>query len=384
MAVLDFVNDISNASERGKNTIGIFMDLSKAFDTIDHNILMNKLYHYGFRGVAFDWFRNYLSDRTQYVVYNSSSSTKISMSCGVPQGSILGPLLFILYMNDICNTSKVLNTILFADDTTIFYSHENLSVLCDTVNNELDEVSNWFKANKLSLNAKKTNLMFLGTRHQTSTINSNCTIRLDGCILDRVHEAKFLGITIDENLTWKKHIENVSRTCSRNIGVLYKVNKFLPQSALYQLYCSLVQPYLNYGLLLWGNANKEYINKLFRIQKRALRAISNSSYLSPTKPLFEKFNLMNIFDLYIKDSAIFMYKYKHKMLPPSFDNFFIIHSNYHTYDTRNKNDFRLPLTRTKSFTSVGPKIWNDLPRNVKDAKSLSLFKKKIRVLINSY
>ena len=193
-------------------------------------------------------------------------------------------------MNDICYTSKLLRTILFADDTTVFYSHRNLDILCSILNDELKEVSNWFKANKLSLNAKKTNLMYLGTRTQTNsiTIDSRFDIYLDGCKLSRVQDAKFLGIIIDENMTWKKHIENVCRVCSRNIGVLHKVKTFLPNDAMYKLYCTLLLPYFNYGLLLWGNANKEYINKVFRIQKRAMRTISNSEYLSHTKPIFKR------------------------------------------------------------------------------------------------
>ena len=293
------------------------------FNSIDHNILLNKLSHYGFRGISYDWFQNYLCNRKQYVSYNSSKSTTENVTCGVPQGSILGPLLFILYMNDISYTSSLLNTILFADDTTVFYSHEDMSILCRTVNSEIKEVSNWFKANKLSLNAKKTNLMYLGTCMQTKKMagNNNYDIYLDGCKLKRVHEAKFLGITIDENFTFKKHVENVCKLCSRNIGVLSKVKGFLPTNAMYRLYCSLVLPYLNYGLLLWGNANKYHINKVFRLQKRAMRLISNSEYLSPTKPLFEKFNTLNIFDMYTKEVAIFMFKYMNNMLPVSFDNF---------------------------------------------------------------
>ena len=214
-----------------------------------------------------NWFENYLTCRKQFVSYNSGKSGNEDIKCGVPQGSILGPLLFILYMNDICYTSKLLKTILFADDTTCFYSHKDVKTLCETVNSELKEVCNWFKANKLSLNAKKTNLMFLGTRFQTKNIDDRFDIYLDGCKLSRVEEPKFLGITIDENLSWKKQIDNVCKLCARNSGVLNKVKRFLPEQALYKLYCSLILPYLNYGLLLWGNANKTYLNKVYKLQK---------------------------------------------------------------------------------------------------------------------
>ena len=158
------------------------------------------------------------------------ASPKVTTSCSVPQGSILGPLLSILYTNDIQHTSKLSSFVLFAGDTTILYSHKNLSSLCDTLNVELQDVCNWFKANKLSVNAKKTNLMYLGTSHQTRNIDdstNNC-IYLDSVKLNRVHEAKFLGLLIDENIIWKKQISCLCKTCSKNIGVMNKVKHFLP------------------------------------------------------------------------------------------------------------------------------------------------------------
>ena len=212
-----------------------------------------------------------------YVNYNNTTSSYEKVTCVVPQGSILGPLLFILYMNDICNTSKLLSFILFADDTTEFLSDKDFNVLYDTMNNELYEVCNWFKCNKLSLNASKTNLMLLETACKTKNANVSGSIYLDGCQLTRITNTKFLGMTIDENLTWKPHIENVCKLCSRNLGVLNNVKCFLPKNSLYHLYCSFILPYLSYGILLWGNASTQYMTKVFKLQKRALRIISNSS-----------------------------------------------------------------------------------------------------------
>ena len=149
MAVLDFVININHAIDNDKYRLAVFMDLSKAFDTIDHNILRSKLYHYGFRGISYDWFASYLSNRKQYVSYQNTKSSYENVICGVPQGSNLGPILFILYMNDICFTSSPLKIISFADDTTVFYSNDDISVLYDTVNRELNEVCNWFKCKKI-------------------------------------------------------------------------------------------------------------------------------------------------------------------------------------------------------------------------------------------
>ena len=376
MAILDFINNANDAIDDNMFTAGIFMDLSKAFDTITHNILLHKLYHYGFRGISYNWFENYLTNRKQYVSYNGAHSSNKNVSCGVPQGSILGPLLFIVYMNDICKTSNLLSFILFADDTTVFYSDNDIKRLCAVMNEELIEVSNWFKANKLSLNAAKTNLMFIGTQHQLNNI-SDCNIFLDGCKLTRVQDAKFLGITLDENLTWRSHINTVCKICSRNIGVLNKLKLFLPKPALYQLYCTLILPYLSYGIVLWGTAYKTDLDRLVKLQKRAVRIISNSSYLSHTKPLFEKYNMLDINQLFSKEVRMFMYKYHNRLLPPSFNNMFVEMKSVHNYNTRGRENYRHDIHKLSSILTLGPRLWNSLPRNIKEAKCISMFKKSI-------
>ena len=335
MAIIQLVDKINTAVEKNETTIGIFLDLSKAFDTIDHNILLYKLEHYGFRGIVLEWFKNYLSNIKQYVSYNSSKSQLEDIVCGIPQGSILGPLLFILYVSDITSTSNVLDFILFSDDTTILYSHESIESQISVVNAELKEVSNWFKTNKLSVNASKTHYIILGTSHMTLVkAQQHFNVILDDTVLDRVKYTKFLGVLIDENLTWKCHIDCVSKTLSRNIGIMNKLKYFIPGRIVHTLYCTFILPYINYGILIWGNTCKVYLDKLIKLQKWAIRTISNSHYRCHTQPLFAKHNILKVNDMYSLEVGVFMYKYSTNDLPNIFNDYFTKRSDIHGYQTR--------------------------------------------------
>jgi len=402
MAIMQLVDKINSAVEKNETTLGIFLDLSKAFDTIDHDILLYKLEHYGFRGIVLKWFTNYLKNRKQYVCYNNCESELKDVVCGVPQGSILGPLLFIIYVNDIINTSNILNFILFADDTTILYSHKDIVSKVQLINEELNEVSNWFRANKLSVNATKTNYMILGTPHMTSRFgytynagnnNSGLTetfnIILDDTALERVDNTKFLGVYIDECLTWKCHINCIAKTISRNVGVMNKMKHYVPDRILHSLYCTLVLPYVNYGILSWGNAYKTNLDKLIKLQKWAIRTVTNSHYRSHTAPLFAKCNILTIDDTYKLELGTFMFKYYVNQLPNIFNDFFTLRSSIHDYQTRFSSDINLTKNikafSDRSTRTTGPILWNALPNSLKEAISVKHFRKLYKdVLITKY
>ena len=164
LATIELMTKILQAKENGEYTVGVFLDLAKAFDTVNHEILLRKLENYGIRGIVLEWFTNYLTNRKQIVKYKFEKSERLTIKCGVPQGSVLGPLLFLIYMNDISRCSEILSVILFADDTNLFYSHKNIDTLNKTVNQELKKIARWLCANKLSLNIKKTHFIIFKSK----------------------------------------------------------------------------------------------------------------------------------------------------------------------------------------------------------------------------
>lgn len=194
------------------------MDLSKAFDTVDFNILLDKLSFYGIKDVELLWFRNYLFNRTQTVEVNSVLSEPLISKCGVPQGSILGPLLFLIYVNDLSNVSKLVNFRLFADDTKIFYAHASIKRIQSTINEELPKLCKWFHANKLSMNLEKTNYVIFRGRCSISHENFNVHVVLNGCIVKNKSYVKYLGIIFHETMSWKKHIDYVKMKISQSSG----------------------------------------------------------------------------------------------------------------------------------------------------------------------
>jgi hypothetical protein len=236
--------DVINSWESKQSTLATFLDLSKAFDTIDHKILIDKLHFYGVRGVALSWFQSYLNERKHYIQYKSHSSSTSSVVCGVPQGSVLGPLHFIIYTNDLPNCLKYSKCILFADDTTVYLSSFNLPKLYDSLNYDLNNLTDWFRANKLSLNIGKT--MYLLFRKKYDNTNTNdYNLNIGSERIKRVQHTKFLGLIIDEQLQWTAHIKHVKSKLSSSLYAIRNAKHILSTSQLKTLYYSMVHPYNN-------------------------------------------------------------------------------------------------------------------------------------------
>ena len=230
----------------------IYLDLSKAFDTLDHNIILDKLHYYGVRNTPLDLFKNYLTNRKQYVEIDSVKSKMGEIQTGVPQGYILGPLLFIVYINDIKTSTELFNVVTYADDTTLmstlgsFNSNQNQNSLEQNINEELNKISGWLKVNKLSLNAKKSKFMIFKRVNKTV---EPLSLKIENTNIERLHFFNLLGLTISDTLEWKSHVQKIAN----------KLKHILPASISLMLYNSLLLPQLNYCILAWGHNCKRLI-----------------------------------------------------------------------------------------------------------------------------
>ena len=243
-AVTEFLADVHSSVDQNEHCLSVYLDLSKAFDTINHEILLRKLNHYGIRGKALEWFKSYLFNRRQYIFGNGIKSDETVIKCGVPQGSVLGPLLFIIYTNDIPCALTHSKSILYADDTTIYITGCNMRVIGNNMNSDLAQLADWFKANQLSVNIDKTKYMLFS---RNSNTNPDLQICIDTKNLEQVNVIKFLGLYIDDKLKWDLHIQHCKKKIASGIYALNMTKRILKYDHLKSLYYSLIHPFLLYG-----------------------------------------------------------------------------------------------------------------------------------------
>ena len=371
-ATLDFLQTVEAALKEDEYAVGVFCDLSKAFDTLDHDILLAKLDHYGIRGNLLSWLESYLSNRKQYVDMNGKKSGLKDITVGVPQGSILGPLLFLIYINDLPAALNRLRPVMFADDTNLVIKGKNLADLKEVLNSELSSLNNYFRANKLKLNTGKTKLVCFRKKGRPF-VHEDVLVSMDNQNLDYEKNATFLGITLDEHLNFEDHCNKIANKISRNTGILHRVKKLLPQTSLLTIYYSLIFSHFSYALEIWGASPAKSFKRIEGIQKKAVRAITKSHFLAHTEPRMKMLRLLNVADQHKLQCLSLTFNMIKGFCPDVLDfrqsmNETGIRYRLRSVSTQPEN-LRPVNHLSRSFPSLATQYWNELDPDLKNSST---------------
>lgn len=362
-AMFDLLAGVFRAINGREVSAAVFCDLSKAFDCVSHEILLRKLNAYGFRGNVLTWFRNYLNVREQSVHMGGVSSSRRRTSCGVPQGSVLGPILFLIYINDLTQLEVMGTFTLFADDTTVLWRNKDLKQLMLGIVSDLEKIGHWCDANRLCLNMSKTHLM-----------GFNCTVSdlfFGGDLLNSVDSSRFLGLLVDEDLKFHAHIVKLNKKLASGCYCVRATFQELGRGVARDIYFALVESHLRYALPFWGACSQLLFQTVFALQKRAVRNLSNASPRTHCKPLFIEHNILTLPSLFILETAYLIHKNR---------QCFPIHQQ--VYATRRGDDIPLPIPHSSrvrnSFVYNGVKIYNHVDPQLRSVQDLKCFRRELK------
>lgn len=380
-AATDLVTKIKSSIDSKKITLGVFVDLKKAFDTVSHAILLLKLYHLGISGSAFKVLESYLSNRCQIVKIGEVQSGPQKITYGVPQGSILGPLLFLIYINSIHEIGLNGDIALYADDTSLFYSGTSIGLIIEQAQHDLNLLQSWLKSNLLTVNASKTNYIIFAAKNKNIGQHSN--LHIDGQILKRVHQEKYLGLILDDQLTWKPHIEKIKHKLTSLTGALRGIVPCLPRHVRYTIYNSMIKSHLDYLIEVWGTAARSNLQILQTAQNKIIKTLFKYNYLTSTEKIYKETQLMNLHQMYRYNTCILI----RKILTKDIHSQIIFTKRAQTYKilTRQANNICLSQPRTKygkrNIMYEGANLYNKLPKDIKEIKSSNIYKKTLKKYI---
>ena len=387
-ALINITDEIREALDKNHTAIRVFVDFQKAFDTVNHSILVSKLDHYGIRGCINDWFKSYLNERKQFVSIDGFNSSETIIEHGVPQGSVLGPLLFLLYINDLHWAIKNCRTYHFADDTNLLGIGKSLKKVQKQINIDLKLLVSWLLANKISLNKTKTELIIF--RKPRDKTVKNVKIKLNGLKLYPSRYIKYLGFLLDETLSGEVHIGELLKKLIRANAMLTKTRHHILENQLISLYYAIFSSHMLYGCQIWGqNENAKLFKKVEKLQKRAMRIMSFSRYDAPSGPLFKKFKILKLKDQITVFNCLLIHDHSRNLLPSSFQNFFLPCTDLHDTNTRSHaGSLFVPHVNSKQYGRNSIKVssilkWNHLSQ-VLNQNLLSLTKTKLKITLTNH
>ena len=377
-AAVNLYDHFLSQMDKNESTCAIFLDLAKAFDSVNHQIILAKLYKYNIRGPALRLLESYLHNRWQYVKLNDIKSEMRLIDIGIPQGSILGPLLFLLYINDLPNASDFFVK-LFADDTVLSLSCQNLKQLNKKTAVELDKIYKWLVANRLTLNVKKSKFMII-TRKRVQ--KHNFKLKLNGTPLERCSSYKYLGLNFGEKLNWKMHVDYVCKKISKACGIISKLRHCVDTEILKTVYYALGYSYLRYGNIIWGNAAKTVLEHLATLQNRIIRIMTFAPFgRVDLDPVYRDLKILGLPEMHFLEKAKFMHKYHHGKLPSLFNDYFQTNTTVsHSYNLRRINHVRpiLSIYSKRMIKHNGMDIWNTIPNEIQIISNIKTFAYRLK------
>ena len=382
LAIIDIQNTLLSNLENNKISCTIFLDLAKAFDSVNHEILLRKLDKYGIRGMPLQLLTSYLTNRQHLTKHDGIESDVKFLDIGVPQGSILGPILFLLFINDLPLITEF-RVKLFADDTFLALEGDNPKSLQKKTNSELYKVSKWFSANKLTLNVSKSKFMIV--KRSNKKLGNKFVLKFNGKKMEQCTSYKYLGVHLDENLNWKTHVKYICGKLSKMCGIFAKLRHCCSKDLLKVIYFALVESHLQYCNIIWGDACENTLKPLVNLQNKILKILCFSPFgFDDVDDLYTDMKLLNLKQLHKLSKAKFVYKYKNQKLPSSFENFFMVAHSQHNYSLRSRdtNDYQRIWGKTqygmKKLQYSGVHLWNTIPHEIRNSISMKIFKKKYK------
>ena len=353
----------------------------KAYDVLNHELLLKKLSSCGVRGTTNSWFWSYLTNRRQFIEINQSDprnslvnrfrSPLMELKQGVPQGSVLGPLLFLLYINDLPLNIHEGNVVMFADDINVLIMDSDISVLQDKIKKVTTELEGWFNINNLVINTNKTGIMSFYNKRTVQMEKPKVTINKTE--LNYITQTKFLGIHITESLKWNFHANTLASKLCKVLYMIKSLRETLSTYMTRNLYFTKFQSILRFGILLWRGVGGKLNRKIFILQKRAIRVMAGVNSRTSCRPLFKELNILTLSSLYILEVTCFLKKYNQSLE---------LNANIHNHNTRRKMDIHIKSHRTKlyknSIVNMGSTIYNKLPDHMKEIDSYEVFKKQLK------